>query len=220
MYDTDYPKRKASTCCDSEDIVNQVDVAFGIELKPAECERMITVGDLLAAILEKLGPDLGDGCVSQAAFHRVRRVLMEHYGVSREAIRPDCKLLDLVPALGPTRTRRREWKTLSDRLEYHLPELGLSKIESAILLLIAIACLTPACLAPIYLSPAWRYLAPIPILLVVVLLALRVIVNLLNRFAPSRFVVFPKECATVAGLVKNDHTTELRGHRTPTRLSE
>lgn len=191
-YDTDHAKWDAATCCDSEEIINRVEVAFGIELMAAEIERMVTVGDLHAAVLARLGPGLGDGCVSQAAFQRLRRVLMEHYGAARGAVRPEGRLLELAPALGPPRTRRREWKALSGRLGCHLPELGLSSIESRVLFFIALPCLAPA---------VWN-LWLIPPLLIAMRIAWLGMVKLLNWLAPSRFVLIPQECATVAGLVR------------------
>ena len=109
---------------ESEIIVRKIMVIFGITLTNEECARMIAVGDLHACIMEKLGPELNEGCVIRAAFYRLRRVLIDDYDVNRRDIRPDRLLLEILPNLEPRCSRRKEWNLLFKRLDLYIPNLG------------------------------------------------------------------------------------------------
>jgi acyl carrier protein len=107
---------------DTVELVMKVEESFGITIPDAEAEKILTIGDLYRYVLAKLdGPALpASGCLSAAAFYRLRRQLMGRFRVERRRIRPASPLDDLVPATD----RRQQWQRLGEYLGWRLPELS------------------------------------------------------------------------------------------------
>jgi acyl carrier protein len=79
---------------DVVEIVLRVEETFGVDLPDAELESAATVGDLYKLLLSKL--DGSYACLSSRAFYRVRRSMVEVFGVSRGSIRPSTELQPLI----------------------------------------------------------------------------------------------------------------------------
>jgi acyl carrier protein len=106
---------------DSVELVMEVEEAFGIRIPDADAEWIRTVGELYRYVLAELDRPVltTPGCLSAAAFYRLRRQLMGRFRVERRRIRPASPLDDLVPATD----RRVEWQRLGECLGWRLPEL-------------------------------------------------------------------------------------------------
>ena len=106
---------------DTVELVMEVEESFGITIPDADAEKIQTVGQLYRYVLSKMdGPTLvTSGCLSAAAFYRLRRRLMGRFRVERRRIRPASALDDLIPK----RRRRAEWQQLGEDLGWRLPEL-------------------------------------------------------------------------------------------------
>ena len=106
---------------DAVELVMEVEESFGIAIPDAEAEKIQTVGHLYHYILAKMdGPLQVAGCLSAAAFHRLRRQLMGRFRVERRRIRPASALEDLIPRSG----RREKWRQLGEALGWRMPELA------------------------------------------------------------------------------------------------
>jgi len=107
------------------ELMMAIEDEFGIAFTDQEAERMVTVADLNAAVLEKLraGQRIVDErrCVSSHLFYRLRRALMEAWGVPRAEVRLEARLDNLLPRKG----RKACWSGLRDSLALELPELSL-----------------------------------------------------------------------------------------------
>lgn len=183
------PLERINGICDAEIIVKKIMAIFGIELTAEECRRMITVGDLHQCILEKLGPELSDGCISRAAFYRLRRVMMVHYGVERQEIRPEGSLIKLIPTLKSRRTRRNAWKQLSERSGVHIPNLG-GIAYPALFALIVCGILLFTLRYTIHASATVSFLIAISS------------IPLVSAWSRPCSIGIPQSCATVGGLSK------------------
>src|SRR5262249_16894428 len=75
---------------DTVELVMEVEEAFGITIPDQEAEKIQTVGDLYHYILATLGgpPLTTPGCLSAAAFYRLRRQLMGRFRIERRRIQP------------------------------------------------------------------------------------------------------------------------------------
>lgn len=106
---------------DTVELVMEVEEAFGITIPDAEAEKIQTIGDLHHYVLARIdGPTLTTpGCLSAAAFYRLRRQLMGRFRVERRRIRPASRLDDLIPSTD----RRAEWQRLGECLGWRLPDL-------------------------------------------------------------------------------------------------
>lgn len=126
---------------DTVELVMNVEETFGIAIPDADAEKIVTVGALHRYIVAKLGidasPPARSRCPSQAAFHRVRRALVEGLGVDRGAVRPAAPMETLIAPRG----RKAAWARLEQALGLPLPRLVRSATlvnDLAIFLLVAL----------------------------------------------------------------------------------
>jgi hypothetical protein len=83
---------------DGVELVMAVEDAFQITISDAEASQILTVGQLYSCVLEKLGNNPSQKCLSSVAFYRVRRALINLFEVSRDSVTPTSKLSDLLPS--------------------------------------------------------------------------------------------------------------------------
>jgi len=82
---------------DGVEILMEVEEAFGVEISDAEAERMETPRDLIDCVMQRLGTTATATCLTQRAFHLVRRALMRQLPVTRKQVRPTERMAALVP---------------------------------------------------------------------------------------------------------------------------
>jgi hypothetical protein len=108
--------------------------------------ELVTVGDFYNLLLTKIPRNASAaGCLTSAAFYRLRRGLVERFGADRKQIRPATLLETVVPR----RNRRKEWKALSTALELKLP--GLDVMPGWLFATVVVVSLSGACWA------GWRW---------------------------------------------------------------
>lgn len=138
---------------ESVELILNVEDAFGIQISDQEASKIITIGELFQAILDKLKQARSGECMTAKMFYRLRRALSALTGVSRRAVRPDTLLEPLVPL----KRRRAFWSTLGQVLKLDLPPLYrpswlVGTLVFVILGLIALAIVAanlPSSLSPI-----------------------------------------------------------------------
>jgi hypothetical protein len=105
---------------DAVELVMAVDEKFDINITDEEASNALTVGHLKRLVLSKVALADTAGCLTQRAFHMIRKAAMAEFGVGRVGVRPDTPL----DALVPQATRRESWMHFQSALGVaDLPEL-------------------------------------------------------------------------------------------------
>lgn len=95
---------------DGVELVMAVEEEFGCDIDDAAAEKMRTPRDMIDYVCATLRA-AHDGCASQQAFYRVRRVLMELTGRPRREISPATPIEELFPG---RRVYDRDWSRVRD----------------------------------------------------------------------------------------------------------
>jgi len=103
---------------DGVELILAVEERFQISLLDEKVGNVVTVGDLYALVLSKLGAASAAGCATSVAFYRTRCALAAIAGVERRSIRPATPLAPLLS--GGVRER---WGALSRSTGLNLPGL-------------------------------------------------------------------------------------------------
>ncbi|MBL7185657.1 MAG: hypothetical protein ISS70_04975 [Phycisphaerae bacterium] len=83
---------------DSVELLLEVEATFNIDIPDEEAAGIVTIGELHKSILEKMrGRNTKTSCGSQKAFYRLRRTLMDFFGVERREIRTCTSTEDMFP---------------------------------------------------------------------------------------------------------------------------
>jgi hypothetical protein len=82
---------------DAEDLISALETRFGIVVADDEAEAIRTPAQLVDLILTKVESLESTDCLSQRAFHLIRRAAMRSFLLERRAISPTAKLDDIVP---------------------------------------------------------------------------------------------------------------------------
>lgn len=102
---------------ESVEIVMGCEEAFGVEITDTEGERILTPGDLIRLMNEKVGP-AGEGpCMTQRAFNHLRAALATAFGVERSWVETGTPVEHLLPR-GPRWAVLRELQWRSGRPEW------------------------------------------------------------------------------------------------------
>jgi len=91
---------------DGVELVMCVEEKFGISITDEEASKTLTVGDLKRLVRAKLEVADVAGCLTQRAFHLIRKNATGEFGVLRRDLRPDTPLETVVPES----TRRESWQ--------------------------------------------------------------------------------------------------------------
>ena len=70
---------------DAVELIMAVEEAFDIEIPDWEGRNLSTAGQMYAYVVSRLAFPQRERCISSAVFYRIRRALMELYGVERRA---------------------------------------------------------------------------------------------------------------------------------------
>lgn len=120
-----YPTRSECYCehYSMSELKFEIEEAFGISLSDDRAEKVVTVGDLYAAVLvatagKTRNPNV---CLSARTFYELRRHLRLHVASGDASIRimPSTPLTDILPSA----QRRRTWKRLANDLNLRFPRL-------------------------------------------------------------------------------------------------
>ena len=101
------------------ELIMRVEDRFQVSLSDEDAQKMLTVGDLHEWLLAKVCTAPDGPCLSSAAFYRIRKALIETCGTSRNAVKPDSDLEQLVPTEG----RPERWEQLGSAIGCRLRPL-------------------------------------------------------------------------------------------------
>lgn len=104
---------------DFVELIMRTEETFGISIPDKEAEKLETVDKLYHYVLNKIETAHEHACLTSFMFYRIRRALMEQFGLARGQIRPDRLLEDLIPQ----EERREKWNALGKKLDLTLPAL-------------------------------------------------------------------------------------------------
>jgi hypothetical protein len=105
---------------DAVELLMAVEEKFGISIADEEATKTRTVGDLKRLVCAKLDVAGAAGCLTQRAFHLIRKKATAEFGVLRRNLRPDTPLASFLPQS----TRRKSWQHFQLALGVaQLPEL-------------------------------------------------------------------------------------------------
>ena len=105
---------------DAVELVMAAEEKFGISITDEEATKTLTVGDLKHLVRAKLDVADADGCLTQRAFHLIRKNATAQFGILRRNLRPDTTLETVVPQS----SRRESWQNFQVALGVaELPEL-------------------------------------------------------------------------------------------------
>jgi acyl carrier protein len=82
---------------DAVEILMEVEEAFDITLEDALAEKILTPGDLIECVLNKVGRADASSCLTQRAFNLSRAALLRRLPLKLRDIAPAVRLADLVP---------------------------------------------------------------------------------------------------------------------------
>jgi len=91
---------------DSVELVMAVEEKFGITISDEEAQEMRTVGDMYQCVLSKVMVSDRSSCLTQKAFHLLRRTARQLFDIPRDQFRPDAQLDVIVPR----RSRHENWR--------------------------------------------------------------------------------------------------------------
>lgn len=104
---------------DYVELIMRTEKEFGIVISDAECGEISTVGDLYRCVCNKVALSTRPGCLTSRAFYRVRRALVECYGLAREQVRPDTGLEEILPP----QKRLDTWRRFRRSLKLNTPDI-------------------------------------------------------------------------------------------------
>jgi hypothetical protein len=175
---------------DSQDLINAIENRFGVILTNDEAQALRTPAQLIDLILAKVESGEPTGCMSQQAFHLIRRAAQRSFGLPRQSISPNSKLEEIVPR----KLRYARWKGFGTNIgAVSWPELKRSRVTFVVLALLAVAVFvfTSAQLAETGLANVLLSLT----------LAIAFSIGLVWITRPLKRT-FPVSCLTVADLVE------------------
>jgi len=126
---------------DTVELIMAIEERFGIEIPDKEASEMRTVGDMQRFILSKVNVSDEKTCMTQQAFHLIRRTAISAFGVSRRTLKPDTLLDSFIPK----KHRFENWVRFQSSLGVmQMPGLVRPAIVVATLTLLVLAVLVAA----------------------------------------------------------------------------
>jgi hypothetical protein len=176
---------------DSCELVSTIEQSFGMKFSEDELVQATTIGTLAHIVFAKLEHPVSPQCLSAVMFYKLRRAFIELFEIPRTKIVPAKSLYELMPWT----TRKKQWRTIQNHLNYVLPQLTWPEWLLALGLLLAGATLYVLFGLKMLrtLGAASALVGAIGFVSVFVLVA--VILNPLGRG-------FPRNCETFGDLVK------------------
>jgi hypothetical protein len=121
---------------DSVELVMAVEEKFGITISDEEAQDVRTVGDMYQCVLRKVMVTDKSSCLTQKAFHLLRRTAKQLFNVPRDQFKPDAPLNMIIPR----RSRRENWRKFQLAVgATNWPKLALSWLGALTLLAVVFA---------------------------------------------------------------------------------
>lgn len=81
---------------DGVELIIAIEEEFGIDIADSEAEKLFTAGDIFELLKTKVARSDPGVCLTQQTFYKLRRALIENYGLKRHEIKLDTKMCDLL----------------------------------------------------------------------------------------------------------------------------
>ncbi len=173
---------------DSVELVMGIEEKFGITISDEEACSIYTVGEMHQCVMNKVKVSNTSSCLTQRAFHLLRRNVLSQFGISRRRFTPNTELDVVIPKA----QRRKQWLKLQHNVgAVRWPALCLSKIAGIVLIT---SILVIPVLAAWYCTAKLRWSAGLSGVLVIPAMASLMVV--------SRYAVRPFETEFPAGLTR------------------
>lgn len=104
---------------DTCELVATIEHSFGVKFTEDELIHARTLGTMAETIFKKLKHPANPQCLSAITFYKLRRAFMELVGTPRVKMSPSTSLYELMP----WKTRRKQWRSIQNYLNYVLPQL-------------------------------------------------------------------------------------------------
>lgn len=85
-----------SSGLDSVELIMATEEEFGIEIPNQIAEKITTVGEMYEYLKSELKAKSAEDCITQRYFYKLRKALIQNFGVSRIKIKVDSKVSDLI----------------------------------------------------------------------------------------------------------------------------
>ena len=179
---------------DSVELVMALEEEFGTEIPDAAAERMRTPRDVIDFFAAKVYWD-PHRCTSRAGFYQFRRTCISALGLKREQVRPDTKLIALLPPEGIRLT----WQQLGEAMSVRYicwPDLEFVKWVDGLRFIVCLLVVAVCTITAGSMDVLFGYLA----FFLSFLLAAMADMLLTERLEPYR-IVLPKKVITVGDLI-------------------
>ena len=191
---------------DGVEIVMAVEDAFDIRIEDSEAEKVLTPGQLVDLVMNKVATTTTDVCLTHRSFNLLRRFFVSHRALSRKTVAPDTSLRIAFP-----REHRHAWlQQLSAELAIESPP-ELVRPDWLKASLFMLACLAGLAAAISFVHSGLPYsLLWLPALAVIA-------IGYIGEVATRRFrTKFPKDLATIGHLARwvMTHKPNLAGPNT------
>jgi hypothetical protein len=104
---------------DSVEILVRVEEYFGVSIPNREAEKILTVQDFADCVFAKVTVNPTEKCKSQMLFYKLKTFFIDKQGLSKEQVRPDSKIRDLI-----TGDLKTTWTKIEEHLKLDLPTLS------------------------------------------------------------------------------------------------
>ena len=108
---------------DGVELVMEIEDRFSTSVSDAAAERIQTVGDLHAFLMNRIRRQNSECCSSAALFYPIRKLLVTEFGIERNAVAPSTHLESLIAA----DDRYEFWRKLETSVATRLPRLKRSQ---------------------------------------------------------------------------------------------
>jgi len=116
---------------DSVELVMAIEEKFGITIPDEEACSIYTVGEMHQSVMNKVKMSNTSSCMTQRAFHLLRRNVLSQFGISRSSFTPNTELEAVIPKA----ERREQWLKLQHSVgAVRWPALSLSGIAGVVLI--------------------------------------------------------------------------------------
>lgn len=81
---------------DSVELLMAIEEEFGVDIPESDAEKMVTVGEVYEWLKDRIASSSPVACLTQRVFYKLRRALVENYGLENKPITPDTRLSELL----------------------------------------------------------------------------------------------------------------------------